>query len=160
MVYDDVHVTALPNPQASVEHLHGAHALPRVAEALVQFEPSVLMTSDGRGAIYAPDGDNGPSGDQLWLLADARRAHDWEASRDRAVTLTFHSKDEHVFLTLSGSALVVSEPGLARALWRPSFEKWFQGGPDDAKLLIVQFTAADAEFCQAPFGRVSAHLEH
>lgn len=47
-------VTASPAPQPPIEHLQGLDALPRVAEALARFEPAVLLSADGRGAIYAP----------------------------------------------------------------------------------------------------------
>jgi general stress protein 26 len=138
-----------------VEHLLGAETLPRVVDALKYFEPAVLLTAEGRGAIYAPSADD-PGHRRLWFLADARAALDWEAERGRNVTLTFHSRDERVFISLSGGVQVVTAPS-AGELWRPSFSRWFPGGHDDPRLLRLLLTVDDAEYFEAP-GRVSAHL--
>jgi general stress protein 26 len=150
-----VRVAALPDPQTPVEHVSGMHALPRVAETLVTFEPSVLLTSEGRGAIYAPDGHDGPAGDRLWFLVDAAQRDAWEGD----VRLSFLSKDERVYLSLVGATRAVTTTGVARSLWRDSFARWFADGPEDPRLLVVMLTAVHAEFYRASSGRVSPPFE-
>jgi general stress protein 26 len=151
-------VTPSPEPPPSVEHLHGLDALPRVVEALARFEPAVLLTADGRGAIYAPPAAGEDTGRRLWLLADARTAIDWEATRRGQLTLSFQSRDERVFLQVTGDAQLVTEPGVAASIWRLSFARWFPGGPDDPRLLLVLFTATTAEFFAIASGRVNPPL--
>jgi general stress protein 26 len=151
-----LHVTALPEPDAPIEHVSGAAALPRIAEVLVNFEPSVLLSDDGRGAVYAPDGDQGAAGDRLWLLADAATALAWQAAA-RDMSLTFQSRDDRVFLAVSGVGEVLTLADSVRPLWRPSFGRWFSG-PDDPRLHVVRFTASYAEFYHAPDGRVTRHV--
>lgn len=151
-----VHVAALPDPRASVEHVSGMPALSRVAETLVTFEPSVLLTAEGRGAIYAPDGHDGPAGDRLWFLVGAAQREAWDSGTD--VTLTFLSKDERVYASIVGAARPVTTTGLAKSLWRDSFARWFADGPDDTRLLVVMLTAVHAEFYRSTDGRLGAHL--
>ena len=151
-------VTASPGPQPHVEHLQGFEALPRVAEALARFEPAVLLTADGRGAIYAPPIAGDDRGRHFWLLADARTAIDWEAARQRELTLTFQSRDERVYLQVTGVAQLVTEPGVAATIWRQSFTRWFPGGPGDPRLLLVLFTASAAEFFAIDVGRIRPPL--
>ena len=88
-----VPVPAPPSPPPRVEHVQGVAALPRVIETLTRFEPAVLLTADGRGALHAPasDGDNPIR--RFWLLADARTALEWEGARRHELTLTFQSRD-------------------------------------------------------------------
>lgn len=151
-----LHVAALPQPHAPIEHLSGAAALPRIAEALVTFEPSVLLSDDGRGAIYAPDGPQGAAGDRLWLLADAATAQEWSAAA-RDMSLTFQSRDDRVFLAVSGVGELLTLAEAGHELWRPSFTRWFTG-PADPRLHVVRFTATYAEFYRAPDGRVTSHV--
>jgi len=148
------HVPALPPPGSPIEHLRGLDALPRVVETLTRFEPAVLLTADGRGAIYAPVNDGGESPRRFWLLADARTAVEWEADRRHAVTLSFQSRDEHIYLQVAGEAQLVTEPGVADMLWRHSFLRWFPGGPADPRLLLVLFTATSADYFESRAGRV------
>lgn len=147
-------VTATPAPRPPVEHLQGFEALPRVAKTLARFEPAVLLTADGRGAIYAPPAAGDGPATQFWLLADARTAIDWEATRQHELTLTFQSRDERVYLQVTGQAQLVTEPGVAATIWRQSFARWFPGGPGDPRLLLVLFTASAAEFFEIASGRV------
>lgn len=156
---------AEPSSSASdphVDHVSGLDALPLVTRALSQFEPAVLMTSDGLGAIHAaprPDDDT-PRLRTLWFLADARTLLDWESHRRQVVTLTFQSPDERVYLTLSGRAEIVTDAAITARMWRPAFKRWFPGGPGDPRLLLVQFAAYDADFYRTSTGRVSAHVAH
>lgn len=144
---------------ARVDHVSGLDALPLVTTALTRFEPAVLITSDGLGAIHAPL-DGAADGRKFWFLADARTVLDWEATRRHVVTLTFQSPDEHVFLTLSGKAEVITDAAVTAKMWRPAFKRWFPGGPSDPRLLLVQFSPYDAEFYESADGRVTAHLTH
>jgi general stress protein 26 len=153
-------VTASPAPQPPVEHLQGLDALPRVAEALARFEPAVLLTADGRGAIYAPPAAGEAPGRRFWLLADARTAIDWEATRHGELTLSFQSRDERIYLQVTGAAQLVTASGVAAAIWRQSFARWFPGGPDDPRLLLVLFTASSAEFFAIASGRINPPLKN
>lgn len=150
------------SPQPRIDHVRGLDALPFVTRALARFEPAVLMTSDGLGAIHATIGDEGVpvSGRTLWFLADARTLLDWEAHRRQVVTLSFQSPDERVYLTLSGRTEVVTDAAVIAKMWRPAFKRWFAGGPGDPRLLLVQFSTYDAEFYQTSSGRVTSHLTH
>ena len=144
-----------PSPAPRIDHVSGLDALPFVARALAQFEPAVLMTSEGLGAIHAP----AVTADRtLWFLADARTLLDWEAHRRQVVTLSFQSPDERVYFTLSGRTEVVTDPAIVGRMWRPAFKRWFAGGASDPRLLLVQFSIYDAEFYQASAGRVTSHL--
>lgn len=159
----DMHVDAHASPHQTpprVEHVRGLEALPLVTRALTRFEPAVLMTSDGLGAIHAPTGPEAFDGRKLWFLADARALLEWESNRRHVVTLTFQSPDERIYLTLSGKAEIVTDHEVTLTMWRPAFKRWFPGGAEDPRLLLVQFSPYDAEFYEASHGRVSAHLTH
>lgn len=146
-------------PPPRIDHVRGLDALPFVTRALALFEPAVLMTTDGLGAIHAPVGGDA-TGRMVWFLADARTLLDWEAHRRQVVTLSFQSPDERVYLTLSGRTEVVTDASIVMRMWRPAFKRWFQGGPSDPRLLLVQFSVYDAEFYQTSSGRVTSHLTH
>lgn len=150
------------SPPPRIEHVRGLDAMPLVGRALALFEPAVLMTTEGLGAIHAPtdSDDMTPSNRALWLLADARTLLDWESHRRLVVTLSFQSPDERVYFTLSGRTEVVTDPARVLQLWRPVFKRWFAAGPADPRLLLVKFLTYDAEFYQTSAGRVTAHVTH
>lgn len=147
-----------PSSTPRVEHVSGLAALPFVARALTRFEPAVVLTSDGLGAIHAPMPDAGVDDRVYWFLADARSLLDWESHRRQVVTVSFQSPDERVYLTLSGRTEVVTDHEVAAGMWRPSFKRWFPGGLADPRLLLLRFATYDAEYYETSGGRVSAHL--
>ena len=69
-------------PPPRVEHVRGLEALPLITRALTRFEPAVLMTSDGLGAIHASVGPEASDGRKLWFLADARALLDKQLSQN------------------------------------------------------------------------------
>ena len=152
--------TFMDSPAPRVDHVSGLAALPLVVRALGRFEPSVLLTLDGLGAIHAPatgaDAETGP-GHPLWFLADARTLLDWESHRRQVVTLSFQSPDERIYFTISGRAEVVTDQALAGDMWRPTFRRWFPGGADDPRLLLIRFAPYDVEYYHSAAGRVSLH---
>ena len=141
-----------------VDHVSGLAALPFVARALARFEPAVVLTSDGLGAIHASSPDAADDARLYWFLADARTLLDWESHRRQVVTVSFQSPDERVYLTLSGRAEVVTDHAAAAGMWRPAFKRWFPGGPGDPRLLVVRFAPYDADYYQTSGGRVSSHV--
>jgi general stress protein 26 len=149
-------------PAPRVDHVRGLDALPFVTRVLARFEPAVLMTTDGLGAIHASVESEAVAvtGRTLWFLADARALLDWEAHRRHVVTLSFQSPDERVYFTLSGRTEVVTDTAVVSQMWRPAFKRWFHGGPTDPRLLLVQFSTYDAEFYQTSSGRVTSHVTH
>jgi general stress protein 26 len=151
--------TPSSSPPPAVDHVRGLDAVPRAARALERFEPAVLLTADGLGAIYAPDAGGGDDR-TFWFAADARTVLDWESHRRQIITLSYQSPDERVYLTLSGRAEVVTDPDVTAKVWRPTFRRWFPGGARDPRLLLVKFSAYDAEYYQTSSGRVSAYFAH
>lgn len=157
------------SPAPRIDQVRGLDALPHVTRALARYEPAVLMTSEGLGAIHAPsDATHAPddatalaaTARTFWFLADARTVLDWEAHRRQVVTLTFQSPDERIYLTLSGRTEIVADAAVTSRLWRPAFKRWFAGGPADPRLLLVQFSTYDAEFFEASTGRVTSSFLH
>ena len=112
--------------------MQGLDALPRVVETLARFEPAVLLSADGRGALYAPRAD-GRRERRLWLLADARTALEWEAGRRHVLVLTFQSRDERVFAQVTGRTEPVVDTGIAGQLWRQSF----RGGSREGRTIAA-----------------------
>lgn len=141
-----------------LEHVRGLDALPLVERTLARFEPAVLLTAEGLGAIHATVQSDVLGARTLWFLADARTLLEWESHRRQIVTLTFQSPDDRIYLTLSGRTEVVTDAETTAKLWRPTFRRWFPGGAGDPRLLLVRFSAYDAEFYEASGGRVSAHV--
>lgn len=152
-------VGPLSSPSPDVDHVRGLDALPLAKRALERFEPAVLLTGEGLGAIHAPETAAADTR-TLWFVADARALMEWESRRRQVVTLSFQSPDERVYLRLSGRTEVVADHTVAAKIWRPTFRRWFPAGVSDPRLLLVKFSTDDAEYYQTSVGRITTLLTH
>ena len=128
-------------PTVHIEHLQGLDALPRLVEALRRFEPAVLLSADGRGALYAPWA-GGRRDREFWLLADARTALEWEAGRRHPLVLTFQSRDERVFARVTGPGRADRAARHRRPAVATELHAVVPGRTGDQRLLVVRLRRA------------------
>ena len=88
----------------------------------------------------------------LWfmLAADSLKAMDVE-ERPK-VNLSYAQPEEGRYVCVSGTAEVVRDRTKARELWRPLFETWFPGGPEDPNLALLRVDIVSADYWESPHG--------
>ena len=92
----------------------------------------------------------------LWFFArrDSRKvAH---VGADSQVNVAVTSADTWVSLT--GTARVVSDGDRKRELWNSGVEAWFPDGPDAADIVLLRVEGESAEYWDTPGGRVATAL--
>lgn len=73
--------------------------------------------------------------------------------RDRQVSVAYsHPSDR--WISVSGSATLVRDSSRQRELWNPFVQAWFPGGPDDPSVALLRVQVTDAEYWEAPGGKV------
>ncbi len=55
-------------------------------------------------------------------------------------------KDHSRYLSLSGSAELVSSPAKVRELWKESYRSWFPRGAEDPELVLIAVRPEEAEY--------------
>ena len=92
----------------------------------------------------------------LWFFAkqDSRKvAH---VVADPQVNVGISSAD--VWVSLTGTAQVVTDGARKRELWNGGIEAWFPEGPDSADIVLLQVEGDSAEYWDTPGGRVATAL--
>jgi general stress protein 26 len=92
----------------------------------------------------------------LWFFAerDSRKVAQVAAQPHVNVTLT--SND--TWISLTGTAEVVTDVARAKELWNPFVEAWLPQGPEDPQVVLLKVNAETAEYWDTPGGRVASVL--
>ena len=91
---------------------------------------------------------------RLSFLVDRRAAWvDAIAAAAAIVHVTFADDSDNLYVSLNGTALMVTDSAEITRLWTAAARAWFDG-PDDSNLAVVHFDVSDGEYWDGPNGAI------
>jgi general stress protein 26 len=131
----------------------------RLAQIVAQFRTAMLVNTDRDGshrarpltianrdanepAPAAPGGGQSPQ--QVTFITSRQRGLVDDLVAEPSVCVTM--QDGPKFVCLAGSARVNGDRARLRALWNPTFDLWFRGGPDDPEVVLIDCDIDFAEY--------------
>jgi general stress protein 26 len=115
-------------------------------EILSQFETAMLVTHAKDGALHArPMAIAGreASGD-LWFVTATDAPKLAELAWENRACVTMQSMSR--FMSISGRCKTVKDRALLEQLWKTDWKVWFPKGKDDPTIVLLQFSAEEAEY--------------
>lgn len=82
----------------------------------------------------------------LWFFMSRQSAPVADLMADPTVNVSYADPDEDTYVSVSGTARVVSDPDKARTLWNKAAEAWFPDGPESADLALVVVNITHAHY--------------
>lgn len=92
----------------------------------------------------------------LWFFAEGESRKVSQVHLNPSVNVTVSAAS--TWVSLNGTATVVTDDAKKRELWNKVVEAWFPDGPDDAKIVLLKVRADSAEYWDTPGGRVASLL--
>ena len=131
-------------------------SIKKVAELAKDMKISMLTTIDAGGELVGRpmaaqqvefDGD-------LWFFAerDSRKVAHITANPHVGVTMT--SSDS--WLSIDGTASVVTDKVKAKDLWNTWVEAWLPQGPEDPSVVLLKVEASTAQYWDTPGGAIAS----
>ena len=119
----------------------------RVHELLLSFHTAMLVTHGGGDTLHArPMEIVHVSPDcHVWFFTDTDSPKTREIRQEDAVLLTFQ-KDHQKYLSMDGTADLVTDRALIESFWQEPFRVWFPEGINDPKLMLVHIIPHQAEY--------------
>ena len=97
---------------------------------------------------FAPDG-------RLWFFTRAGSQKLEEIHDYPEVNITFADPYGQRYVSVSGIARVMDDPGKIKELWQPAYEAWFPLGLHDPDLVLLNIEIEHAENFDAASGRMA-----
>jgi general stress protein 26 len=132
-----------------------SEALQKLRELTSGIHIAMLTSVDEDGTLHSrPMGVQDIDDDGcLWFFTEVAAEKVAEVQRDRQVSVAYsHPSDR--WISVSGSATLVHDLDKQRALWNPFVQAWFPGGPEDPSVGLLRVQVTDAEYWEAPGGKV------
>jgi len=116
----------------------------REIAALIKDIDICMFVTQSEGTVRGrPMSNNGKvefDGDSWFFsLRDSGKVADIE--KDSRVELAYVATERGAWVSVEGRAQIVDDDAKKRELWQDSLEDWFQGGPDDDALILLQVRA-------------------
>ncbi len=86
----------------------------------------------------------------LWFFTRASSHKVDEVQTQRQVGVTYAEPSRQNYVSLSGDATLVRDPGDIAAHWSEAMRTWFPKGKDDPDIALLRVDVTQAEFWDAP----------
>ena len=133
------------------------HDTRKVAELVDGIRIAMLTTHDGERLVSRPmatqdvefDGD-------VWFVTERSAPWVGQLQSDPQVNVAYAGGSSWV--SLSGTARVVDDPGRLREYWNTFTDAWLEGGPENPENVLVHVEAHSAEYWDSPGSKVTQVL--
>lgn len=118
-----------------IEHIETAQLVTMDTDGVLRGRPMATLQLDDEA--------------ELWFFTN-----DYSAKVDNVlvhpeVCVTYADPTRNSYVSVSGKAELVRDPGKIRELWRPLFKAWFPKGVDDPDLALLRVDIVSAQYWDA-----------
>ncbi len=85
----------------------------------------------------------------LWFFTSSNTHKTEEIERDNRVNVSYSSPTRNTYVSVSGTASLVSDRAKIEELWNPVLKAWFPKGLDDPTLILLKVSVEQAEYWDA-----------
>ena len=126
----------------------------QLAELIRDVRIAMLTTTDKGGALRSrPMATQKHDFDgELWFFTRAPSPKTAEVAQDQQVGLSYANPEKQRYVSVTGRAAVVRDPGKMQELWNPIYRAWFPDGLDDPELALLRVSVEKAEYWDSPSG--------
>ncbi len=122
----------------------------KLNELIKDIKIAMLTTNDGGIFRSRPmatqeaefDGD-------LWFFTSRQTHKAEEIEKDNRVNVSYSEPDDNRYVSMSGTAEIVSDREKIEEFWSPLYLAWFPKGLDDPSICLLKVTVGHAEYWDA-----------
>jgi len=114
-----------------------------IAELIKGIDICMFVTRSNGSVRGRPMSNNGKvefDGDN-WFFSYRDSPKVAEIEADPRVELAYIATDQGTWVSVEGRAEIVEDDSRKRDLWEPELEAWFQGGPEDDRIVLLKVRA-------------------
>lgn len=118
----------------------------------------MLTTIDDDGNLRSrPMSTNGQieTDGSLWFFTYGSDHKVVEIDHHNRVNVSFAAPDKQQYVSLSGTAALVTDRAKIQELWQPDLKAWFPQGIDEPDIALLEISVEKAEYWDAPAGWVA-----
>ncbi len=131
-----------------MDHKTHQEKLQKLRELMKGIDFAMLTTVDDDGGLHSRpmstqeaefDGD-------LWFFTSEDTGKVSDVERDARVNVNYARPDDHTYVSVTGTALVLNDRAKMQELWSPIYKAYFPKGLDDPNLRLLKVEVTEAEY--------------
>lgn len=133
--------------------------LQKLAEALKDIKFTMFTTVGEDGNLFSRPMATQKINEQnfdgkLWFFTDINSPKVFNIANDQHVNLAYASPDDQLYVSVCGTASIVTDKEKMKELWTPPMKAWFPEGIDDPNISLICVTVDTAELWDSPSSKV------
>ncbi len=123
-------------------------AVRKLTEIIKGIPVAMLTTVTERGWLRSRPmvAQDQPCDGTLWFLSGATTSKARDVRDRQQVNLCYVSGARDRYVSVSGVATLVTDPGRVAAIWNNGYAEWFPKGPTDPDLVFIRVQVEEAEY--------------
>jgi len=133
----------------------------KLKELLKDIDFCMLTTVNDTGDLHSrPMSLNREIDDEgnLWFFTSSKSLKIHEIEKSPKVNASFANTEDSKYVSVSGTAKLVTDRAKFKELWKPILKAWFPDGPEQADLALLKVHLEQAEFWDGPSSTVAQAL--
>jgi general stress protein 26 len=132
--------------------------LEKLKEMIKDIDFCMLSTIDENGYVHSrPMSLNSQVDEEanLWFFTSSNSLKASEIESSPQVNASFSNPEESQYVSLSGTAELVTDRAKIKELWKPILKAWFPDGPEQSDLALLKVRVEKAEYWDSPSSTVA-----
>ena len=123
----------------------------KLGEMIKDIDIAMLTTVDEDGSLRSrPMGTQQVEFDgDLWFITAIDTGKADEILRENRVNVSYAKPDDHRYVSVSGTAVLINDKAKIDELWSPIYKAYFPEGQDDPRLRLLKVRVEKAEYWEA-----------
>lgn len=130
----------------------------KLKEMIKDIDFCMLSTIDENGHLHSRPMSLNSEVDEdanLWFFTSSNSLKAHEIERSPQVNASFSNPEDSQYVSLSGTAELVTDRAKIKELWKPILKAWFPDGPEQADLALLKVRVERAEYWDSPSSTVA-----
>lgn len=140
------------------KHSDSAADFEKLREMIKDIDFCMLTTVDENNDLHSRPMSLNREVDEtghLWFFTEASSHKVAEVNRSPKCNVSFAAPDDNRYVSITGTAELVTDRRKIRELWKPILQAWFPKGVDDPDLALLRVDIEKAEYWDSPSSKVS-----
>lgn len=132
---------------------NNSQEIKKLRELVKDIDFGMLTTIDADGTLHSrPMSTNGEieADCTIWFFTNASSHKVDEVEQNHQVNVSFAAPDKQRYVSMSGTAQLVTDRNKIEELWKPELKAWFPKGLDEPDIGLLKVTVEKAEYWDAP----------
>jgi len=132
--------------------------LEKLVEMIKEIDLCMLTTVDESDELHSRPMSLNRDVDEegnLWFFTSSNSHKASEIERTPNVNVSFVDTDDHRYVSISGTAELVSDKQKIKELWKPALKPWFPDGPDQPDVALLKVRMTKAEYWDGPSSTIA-----